>query len=182
MVNRDANSGYFLKNGVVPHKLTREDSIKGGKTKSRAKSYANYIKGRKKCSSRCNLYPCPFVSLSDSKFEGKCALKEFPKKVQDRVLKLYVNGEEGIVKELMETLVNISMKADLENDLKSIRSYFYDLMNLKKTIYGEKVKTELSGKVGIDLTEADVLDMMMRFKENDTNTEARNGEDKSVEK
>lgn len=137
---------YLLKSGAKPHKLTREDSAKGGRARTTIKSLTRRIY----CNAKCPLYPCWASYLSKEKFGGKCALKEFPKRIQQRTIDFMVNGEEGAIKQLVETLMYLSAKADKNSDMDSLSKYFDRLIAFTKVAFGEKKRLSFENKLPIE--------------------------------
>ena len=134
--------------GLTPFKKGEERAKvagrKGGKTVTTARCLAQ----RKWCNSKCQLYPCFAQPLSISKFKGKCALKEFPLRIQRRTIDLSLKGKEGFGHQIIELLCRLSAKTDVSDDPKEIRSLIYDVINVYRTLYGNK--TILEGEVKTD--------------------------------
>lgn len=122
----------------------RAASAKGG----RANTLCNRLSKRKWCNSGCPLFPCYFQGMSKSKFRddktGKylCALKEFPERVQRRTLDLYTGGESGFDKQMVENMISLGVKADRDGSSKEERAYLRDLIDTKKSIFGDKQRIE----------------------------------------
>jgi len=129
------------------HKLTREDRSKGGKTVTKTKRLANSLKARKYCNKDCPLWPCTFQPLSEKKYDGKCALKEMPARIQSRYIDLISKGKEGIKKHIVELLNDMWMEsnnASFKDKYHLIRS----ANDFIKTFYGQKL--DMSGEIGIN--------------------------------
>ena len=87
----------------------KELGRKGGKTKTIAKALIN----RKKCEIKCPLFDkCNVKYLSEKQFEGQCALKQLPQKIQQRSINAIIKGKEGINNILIELLLEMSIKSD----------------------------------------------------------------------
>ena len=140
------------------YKLTKEDSIKGGKTVTKKKRIANSLRNRVLCRLSCPLYASCFAKyLSFSKFDGKCALKEFPHKIQQQTVNAILKGEEGIESMLLELWLDMASK-DRYDDAK-LRGLFYDAIKLKDAVYGrkERVSQDLSGEVRVVWGDGEVV-------------------------
>lgn len=127
----------------LTHKLTKEDQIKGGSNPP----ITNTLIHRIWCRPTCKLFPCPFQPLSDTQYEGKCALKQQKLHTQKQMLDIFTKGEKGLVQELTRTISNISLKAKAEGTLKAIREYHADLLNYGKFVHGEKIRTKIDATV-----------------------------------
>jgi hypothetical protein len=124
-----------------PHKFTKEECVAGGKTITKKKRIANCLRSRKYCNAGCKLWnSCNVKYVSDSQFDGCCALKNLPLKLQNRAVKLILKGEEGIDKLLMELWLGLATDSDLNES--SRRKVFYDLIALKKSVFGDKQRLE----------------------------------------
>lgn len=119
-----------LKPGGLAHKLTKEEMARGGKKSTLKKKFAKI----KKCSPKCPIYPCFIYSLSKERFKGKCALKEFPKEIQERALKLFLEGAKGLDKEILGMVIILSSKIDLEKP-DEIKEYIELLLKVRKVIF-----------------------------------------------
>lgn len=133
---------YLLKNGAKPHKLTRKDNSKGGKTRTIAKSLSR----RKYCNSKCPLYPCVALAIYGSP-DGLCTLKKLPYKTQLSVLRLHENKIIQEYKfrifelqqqlELLEAKKEYSTKTKLQ--IIGLKKKIADgLVELNKMVFGEK--------------------------------------------
>jgi len=129
------------------HKLTREDSIKGGKARSPAKSIANRLKAIKNCSPKCPLWPCSFQPASEKEFKGLCALKQMPAHVQRRTIDIMTKGSEGLRQHLTD-MVNQMMR---QSDDGTLKDRFFTIKagtELAKTFYGTTLR--MSGDLNVN--------------------------------
>lgn len=149
--DKKANSIKNLKplsNNVRSRKL----QVKGGKSKSVAKG----MNARKNCNGKCKMYPCWAEPLSKSKYKGKCALKEFPKKIQERTLDFYTRGQDGFNRQLVELLTELGSDVQVSQNMNERRKYIRDVIEVRKSIYGAKtilegeMKTENKNTISID--------------------------------
>lgn len=84
---------------------------------------------------------CPTLPLAMSApplENGKqpCKLKDAPKAIQRRIQNMFLNGEEGLLLEIKQTLFVTSTR--LGDDNKERMAYADSLMRLHKACYGEK--------------------------------------------
>ncbi|OQA54044.1 MAG: hypothetical protein BWY45_02730 [Euryarchaeota archaeon ADurb.Bin294] len=100
------------------------------------------VRRMKYCSDRCPAYDfCPSMPMAQNqKTERKpCMLRAMPEKMKKRFERLFLQGQDGIVKELLTAVYTVGMKTDVEGELSDHRAYANMLMGVVKTIYGEKV-------------------------------------------
>ena len=114
---------------------------KGGSRSSSKKKFAASLRNIRKCSDKCPMYPCwafP-LTMEGAKFEGKCALKEFSPQFQNTTVDLYLKGERGFNRQMVEILCRTGVKVTTtEEDYKHL-DY---LISVKKSIFGDKNKVE----------------------------------------
>lgn len=97
---------------------------------------------RKYCTLECPFADmCPTLPLAMSApplENGKqpCKLKDAPKAIQRRIQNMFLNGEEGLLLEIKQTLFVTSTR--LGDDNKERMAYADSLMRLHKACYGEK--------------------------------------------
>lgn len=133
-----------LAEGQAPFNvLTDGERSVGGKSLSPLKVLANSTRRRKYCSVQCAFADmCPVLPLSMSKEEmlpnGKqpCKMKSAPQSMQRRIQNMFLNGEEGLLLEIKQSLFVVS--THLGDDNKERMQYADSLMRLHKSIYGEK--------------------------------------------
>jgi hypothetical protein len=133
-----------LPEGQAPFNvLTDGERAEGGKSLSPLKVLANSMRRRKYCSVQCSFADmCPVLPLSMSKEEmlpnGKqpCKMKSAPQSMQRRIQNMFLNGEEGLLLEIKQSLFVVS--THLGDDNKERMQYADSLMKLHKSIYGEK--------------------------------------------
>jgi len=133
-----------LPEGQAPvNVLTNEERSDGGKSLSPLKILANSMRRRKYCTVQCDFADmCPVLPLSMSKEEmlpnGKhpCKLKSAPKSMQRRIKNMFLNGEEGLLLEVKQSLFVVS--THLGDDNKERMAYAESVLKLHKAMYGEK--------------------------------------------
>ena len=145
---------HKLKSGAPAHKLTREDRVKGGQSKSAKKLLVKGLELRKYCNDSCPLYrdcwakPLSFTEKYTQGTKRLCALKGFSSDKQRRTIDLYLNEEKGlhsIMKDLMIRLLNnTSFK-----DNKEMRLTLRDMKILCDTFYGQKQRTQIKGELSL---------------------------------
>jgi len=164
--NRDTNrekTDIVAVSPITGAELTRADSTKGGKQKSERKTIANRLKGRKYCNKSCVLWECPYAPLSFSKeLNGKCALKQMPYTVQRKIVRLYLNGEKGIIEELREVLAEICQKVASGEDANLLRGYYRDVQDYIKIVYGEKTRLAADIKQEQKLSTKEMMKIIKR--------------------
>ena len=128
---------------------------KGGQSTSDRKTMAVRINARKWCKPECPLYPCPFYPLV-KELKGKCALKQMPERLQDRTLRLFLDGREGAVKEMTNILIELSRDVETINEdhdtnecMKAKALYFDKVKNFIETAHGREIRQEIRGDVKI---------------------------------
>lgn len=146
----------------LPHDLAVEYGRRGGNAdNSKSKSYAK----RKYCSPKCVYFEgCPGVTTSmqlpivktASGSFHPCFFKNAPPEVQSIFKNLFENGEEGLIKEILNVLFRLRLESLPKADgrrlsLKEMREVIEASCQVKKAIYGDKTKTEISGKIEAEI-------------------------------
>lgn len=111
------------------------------------RSFITRIRKMKYCSDRCPAYDyCPMMPLSQNKEGAKkpCCMRTMPEKIKKRFERLFLQGQEGLVNELLSSVYTIGMKTDLEGEIADHRAYAQLLMATTKVLYGDKL--ELAGE------------------------------------
>jgi len=129
---------HFLRQGTIAHKLTREERIRGGKASSLEKKLVN----RKKCNSRCPLYPCHIIYLKE---KDECILNVMPKDKKVLMLRMIAGEHSELVHELNTGLIEILVtgRQILRNEDNPKRRFHWlehmqrARMNVNKALYGE---------------------------------------------
>ena len=172
--------------GIFPHKFTRADSIKGGRAKSAVKTLHAQMNTRVYCDSKCPLYlKCwvkDILKKSDIKIDPKevwkkfynesngrwkCALKGQSSRMQSATYNLFLNGEEGIIDMMRQVGIKLFANTKLLDNT-DLRLLLRDLKLMLDSFYGQKHRTELSGKV--DLTQ-EFMDAVRESVEDDATEE-----------
>ena len=155
------------------HILTAEDRKKRGPVKNTIRHRFAKIKN---CSPKCPFFPCRLQALSNREFEGRCALKELPKHVQEKMTRLVSGGEEGLDRYILHLQVAMSNKAESSGTMKDMDIEMKHALNLKRIFYGERHKVDLSG--GIKLLKATDLFKDVELEVGETLHENKKDEDK----
>ena len=150
--------------------MTREKQVRGGRSRSLTKKLIN----RQFCNRKCPIYnQCRYKHISKArhlkevkdameagvsdkiikKMKPRCLLKTISSTQQERILRFTLEGEEGINKDLIDSVSKLSeliMKKPKPGDIKS---YLYEVRELKKAIYGErkKIESKIEGKLTAEL-------------------------------
>lgn len=161
----------------VTSERARELGSKGGKRQTIAQRMLN----RKYCESGCPIFDqCRYKHISHAnqqvefykaknnkatkaqlrKIRRKCALKEIPSSQQERILRFTLEGEEGIHKDLIDTVSRLADLVEEEPTAFNLRAYAKQLTEMHKCIYGDKHRIE--GKVDT-LTAQDFSDAYEEF-------------------
>ena len=82
----------------------------------------------------------------------KCALKQIPSAQQERILRFTLEGEEGIHRDLIDTVSRLADLVEQDPSPFNLRSYAKQLTEMHKCIYGDKHKIEskVEGAVNAD--------------------------------
>lgn len=89
---------------IITSQLQAERGRKGGQQSTPAKQFVKI----KYCTNHCPLFPCFCQGLSKTQYNGECALKKFPDKIQTKTLRLMTEGETGFNKQIMDMLLDYS--------------------------------------------------------------------------
>jgi len=117
------------------------------------KTFANRIRKIKHCTERCPVYDfCPVMPMAQNSKEQRkpCALKSMPLKMKKRFERLFLNGQDGMVQELLSALYSVGLKTELDGDLADHRAYAHLITSTMKALYGDKI--ELSGEQSTTVT------------------------------
>lgn len=94
---------------------------------------------RRYCRPDCKIFnTCPYSGLSHTKYDGKCALKEMPKKIQNRTIKALSNNPDDYIEMIAENLVELATRIDLENNNEMRLKYIDRLLKFHEIAYGKK--------------------------------------------
>ena len=145
-----------LKNGNPKHILTREDSSKGGSTRTLRRSMSDQLKLRKYCNETCPIFEqCwarELVYLKPEYKEGTkylCALvKGFSRRLQDATINLFMKGEDGLKALMKGVLMRIITKSNIASP-DEMRGLLKDMGYVMDKLYGSKQRTEHTGSVNI---------------------------------
>lgn len=99
------------------------------------------------------------------KIKRRCALKTVPFSQQERILRFTLEGEEGIHRDLIDTVSRLADLVEEDPSPFNLRSYAKQLTEMHKCIYGDKHKIEskVEGAVSAD----DFADAYADFKKNE---------------
>jgi len=119
----------------------RAAQLKGAGVMSERRSVAQSLKNRKWCEPGCPLFiRCPFVGMSRTKYEGRCALKRQDERIQGNTVDLLMNKDK-MLDVMLRTLADMNWET-----LGSFRnkSVFFDkVLALYQAIHGVKSKIEV---------------------------------------
>ena len=130
---------------------------KGGKTVTEKRKLAQAIAKRKHCNMQCRIWDkCPLKHIA-SNTEGKpCLVNKLPARVKRRFVHLFLEGEEGVINEIKETLYDLSSRTN--NNVELQIAYLDRLLKFYKTVYGAKTKlladSDIKVKVRIEKVDA----------------------------
>jgi len=138
----------------------REKGRKGGKKQTVAQKMANRVY----CTGECPIFDqCRYKHISRANHEAelnkarkkgikktsqlrkikrRCALKETPSAQQERILRFTLEGEEGIHRDLIDTVSRLADLVEEDPSPFNLRSYAKQLTEMHKCIYGDKHKIE----------------------------------------
>ncbi|MHC1597240.1 MAG: hypothetical protein ACXQT3_02875 [Methermicoccaceae archaeon] len=128
-----------MRGGITPHRLTKADKSKGGKTS--AKSLALRIKRRRHCNANCPIYPCFFAPLAE-RYGGVCVLNRQSEKVRQTFLRVFGGGQEGLKEQILQTLFNLMLLAEREQDFNKLTTVLRAMVDVCKTIYPDGLTIE----------------------------------------
>lgn len=149
-----ANPRLHLENlrPIRTHEEAVEKGRRGGLAASGArKSFARI----KYCTKRCPFYDrCPVITLSLQATEGKrkkCIIKSKSREVQNYFRNLFEEGEEGIVKIVLELVFKMLIATGKEPSPDELRKTISSVLEAKKGIYGDRQKLEHSGDMPLNI-------------------------------
>jgi hypothetical protein len=125
------------------------------------------LKKERKCNNKCQLFgKCLFQPLSNSKYEGKCALanEDLGHKTKIEFVNTLIGSDDEFIQNARDILSEIYLKDKRSGDPEKLRKLMYDFINLYKTVFGIKEKLEHSGKV-----EGGITINILKPKENEDN-------------
>jgi len=133
--------------------FTRHQQAIGGSKMTLAKKLGS----RYYCNNTCAIYPCYNQPLSEDNPDAKykyqrkiCAMKRLSPRLRQRWVRLYLEGHEGLLEELRDTL--LSMREHVNNDraAQDLALYFDKLERIADRLYPErkpKEGLEVSGTI-----------------------------------
>ncbi len=146
----------------------RLSATKGGKAKSVCKA----LNKRKWCNGKCPIYPCFAEPFGQKKLRDevtgktKCALKQMPSKLQKLVSDLYGKGEVGFNSQIIERLTELGVNSSSSNDPKEMRLFLRDLIEAKKSVFGDKQRIEANVNAITSVDFKDAFDELKEFEKN----------------
>jgi len=132
--NKSKTTERKLTSGAKPHKLTKKDRSKGGSKRTIAKALIN----RKNCNDKCPMWNSCAVKYVSPQYNGKCALKQLPHKIQHRTIQAIMKGESGLNEWILELLIEASADKNIDRT-----KLFRMLIDGKKAIYGDNDKLQV---------------------------------------
>lgn len=140
------------------HRLSPEDSVKGGQQKSDRKTFANRFKSVKYCTQLCPLYPCVYVGMCQpsasraAKGRRACIVKTLDAETQERLWRL-LNPTEDNYRVVLTNLLSELHK--LVADRKTVHTISMMLdytIKVNDTLWGKKMRQEVKGDLTGDVT------------------------------
>lgn len=146
----------------LPHDLAVEYGRRGGLAgNKKAKSWHHQIY----CNDKCVHYStCPAITTSmqlpvivkGTKKHHPCFIRKAPIEIRNLYENLFENGEEGLIKDIMSVLFRLRMESLPKADgrkptMKELREVIETSCQVKKAIYGDKSKTEITGKLEAEI-------------------------------
>jgi len=142
------------KKDLIPIR-SKEQAKKLGSLGGKSTSLAKKLARRKKCNPNCPIYhKCWAISYSDA-YEGQCALKQMPLKIQRRTIRLIEGGVEGFNDELISLLLSWSAKVATfkgGDEKRYGQQLIHDTIKVREAIHGKQsnVKLEAEGSITIN--------------------------------
>lgn len=148
------------------HKLTREDRVKGGKSKSPLKKVSAHLNTRKNCSRKCPIYPCSLVryTISEKGEKKLCLLNTLNPAVKKKVIQSSLGTRDAAVDDLLDDLRDMEEKltkfeglCEPENrkDIREVMDMRNSIAQTKqkimKFVHGEKLLTRVEGDAEITI-------------------------------
>ena len=123
------------------HQLTREDSIKGGK------SIGSIFKNIRKCSKKCPYFEnCNYIEKSKQpEYQGKCFVKNMPP-LAVKIFKKLQSGKESEYNKIGLELLESFMSDNSANVKEKLHHY----VKVGQFLYGTKMKQKISNDEGSD--------------------------------
>lgn len=143
---------------LVP--CTPENAAERGRKGGAVKSDAQKWKNQKYCNKNCVFIDrCPAISSSktlppvikNNKDNYPCFIKMQPREVQNYFVNLFVQGEEGLIKLILDLHFRLLLKVGKEASVKVLKEAIETTLLMKKGIYGDTQKVEHSGEVGVSI-------------------------------
>ena len=148
-----------------PHlvKFTKETAAEMGRRGGLKDSPKRAWAMRKYCDDKCLYYDrCPAISTSmtdmfevkdtcksKSKKIYRCAIKTYQQEIQNYFYNLFSDGEHGLIKVIMELHFRLLIEVGKKPSAKMLKEAIEVTLAVKKSVYGDKSKVELSGGVAI---------------------------------
>lgn len=171
--NTQKENPGVLRHGNKPHRLTRADRVKAGKTKTPLNIIVDDLRFRKYCNPTCKIWEkCwskkvfktvitpntdpriveKIKQLKDEK-TGKnlCALKTYENEIQISTIKLALHDERGILDLMSELSLRLYMNTSFA-DNKEILETLRGLALVNNTLFGAKHRTEVKGELDLKTT------------------------------
>jgi hypothetical protein len=70
--------------------------------------------------------------------DKKCMMKAFPDRIRQRFVKVFLEGEDGMLNEIRTAIYKYGLEADSIPGLREKREYIELMLKLHKAIYGDK--------------------------------------------
>ena len=129
---------------------------KGGKVSNA--SLWNKVSKRKKCSKKCPIYDrCPFASasLSDKNPDKSCLLNKWNKQYAKGLVHMLEGNEDGIdhTIQILMNMLYAEILTKYKDNIKEKRGLLKDVLEVRKTIFGEKKSIKVKGDMNINMEE-----------------------------
>jgi len=119
------------------HTLTKEDNARGGRNGTG--SLAKQLSHRKKCNSRCPLYPCYLAPIA--KAHGNvCVLNDKGRtspKIRDTFLRIFSEGKDGYIVQMQQLLFQVILLSEQEGSFEAATKTLKSMVELKPVLYPE---------------------------------------------
>ena len=103
----------------------------------------NAWKKRVKCTHKCPFWEkCPYRKLSEEKFDGKCAIKQFPHRLQQRTIRWLMGHDDALIDNLIDYLMKVETNVDSTNDPNLQLKYLRVAKEIVQMIIGNRIKIQ----------------------------------------
>lgn len=127
--------------------LTSERGAELGRRNKGIPKPFNSFKKRKYCNPKCIYFDrCPAITASsslppDEKGRQRCFIKTKSKEVQNYFQNLFENGEEGMIKIVMDLYFRLLLKTGQDPKARELRDAIQISLDMIQKVYGDKDKS-----------------------------------------